>query len=100
MRYDSQDILKDNITGKRYYKALKYPSIPLSENDIYIISVFGDRLDILSYQYYNNVEDYWIIAIANNFSGESIFIPPGTQVRIPTDTVEVKKLFNDLNNKV
>ena len=31
---------------KRYYKALKYPEIPLSIEDIYVITTSGDRLDL------------------------------------------------------
>ncbi len=100
MRYDSSTILKDSDTGRRYFTALKYPDIPLSSDDIYFISVFGDRLDQICAQYYGNVEDYWIIATANNLKCDSLFITPGTQIRVPNDTVEVKRLFNELNNKI
>lgn len=100
MRYDSQEILIDNNTGKRYLKALKYPAIPVSVDDIYIITQFGDTLDFLSYEYYNNVDDYWILAIANGMDGSSRFVKPGTQFRIPSDIVEVKRLFNEINGKV
>lgn len=100
MRYDNDLVEKDPKTGVRYYRALKYPEIPLSVNDIYIISAFGDRLDQLADQYYDSVEDYWIIAVANTLPGDSLFITPGTQIRIPSDITDVKRRFNELNNKV
>ena len=34
-----------NTQGIEYYRGTKYPEIPLSENDIYVITVTGDRLD-------------------------------------------------------
>ena len=44
--------------GKRIFKSIKYPLIPLSINDIYVVTTVGDRLDLLANQFYNNV-DYW-----------------------------------------
>ena len=98
-RYTSAPILKTN-TGKRYYKTLKYPSIPLSTSDIYIITVVGDRLDQISYDYYDTTDDYWILVAANQLAGDSLFITPGTQLRIPTDTTAIKQEFNRINNLV
>lgn len=97
MRFPGIQILISK-KGKRYFKNIKYPDIPLSESDIYIESVSGDRLDILSYQYYKNVDDYWIISVANNIPYDSIFIPPGFQIRIPLDTSDIKRRFELLNN--
>ena len=95
MRYQGIPILKTEL-GARYFKTIKYPSIPLSENDIYIISA-GDRLDLLSLDYYNTEEDYWIISVANGLPGDSLFTIPGTQIRIPQDTIRIKQDFNRLN---
>ena len=33
--------------GTVYYRDVKYPEIPLSESDIYVLTDFGDRLDLL-----------------------------------------------------
>ena len=52
--------------GKRVYKHIKYPSIPLSVDDIYVITTAGDRLDLLADQFYNDTEYWWIIAMANS----------------------------------
>ena len=39
---------------KLYYKNLEYPSIPVSADDLYIISKSTDRLDLLANDYYGD----------------------------------------------
>ena len=96
-RYDNKTILKTS-DGKPYYKGKVYPSIPLSESDIYVITTIGDRLDYMAYSYYRDSELYWIISVANNnVTKGSLFPVPGTQMRIPTDLNNVLNLFNQSN---
>ena len=57
--------IKRNKEGKRYYKPVKYPDIPPTSNDLYIITTVGDRLDLLANQFYNDVNLWWIISSAN-----------------------------------
>jgi len=95
-RYQGLKILTD-AQGKRYFKTPKYPEIPLSVTDIYIISQYGDRVDQYSSDYYGNTDDYWIIIAANGLPGDSLSITPGTQIRIPQDTVAIKQNYNNLN---
>jgi phage tail protein X len=96
-RYNDIKILKTD-TGKNYYKNVLYPEIPLSEDDIYVITNQGDRFDLLANQYYGDPEDYWIISIANEFlKQDSMFIPYGTQIRIPLNISEIKTMYQDLN---
>lgn len=85
--------------GSTYYRTTFYPEIPLSENDIYVVTDFGDRLDLLANQFYKDISLYWIIAAANpnkiNFG--SITIPPGTQLRIPININDIITSYNNLN---
>ena len=69
-RYQNIKILTDSVVkpGVRFYATVRYPEIPLSENDIYLITVSGDRLDLLAQQYYGDSNLYWIISSANNTS--------------------------------
>jgi hypothetical protein len=97
MRYSDTIILKDKVSGKRYYRGTKYPSVPYSNDDIYIITVSGDRLDLLANDYYKDVSDYWIIMVANDIPRDSIFIKPGTQLRIPANIASVKEEYDRLN---
>ena len=86
--------------GKRYYKPLKYPSIPSSLNDIYIITTIEDRLDTLAYRYYKDTELWWIIASANpqNIRRDSYSLKPNLEIRIPTKISPIKKLYLILQN--
>lgn len=96
-RYDDRITLKTD-QGKPYIKGKQYPNIPLSENDIYVITTIGDRLDSLAYSYYRDVNYWWVIAAANNnVTKGSMFPIPGTQLRIPTDLSSVLRLFNQFN---
>jgi hypothetical protein len=96
-RYDNSTILKTS-QGKPYIKGKQYPNIPLSENDVYIVTTIGDRLDYLAYTYYRDSEMWWIISAANNNATKgSLFPIPGTQLRIPTDLNTVLNSFNQFN---
>jgi hypothetical protein len=86
--------------GAEYYQTNTYPEIPLNENDIYVITDFGDRLDMLANQFYQDVTLYWIISAANPNSIKfgSITIPTGTQLRIPTNISGIIDSYNRLNS--
>ena len=97
-RYQNIQIEK-STTGKRMYKTVRYPDIPLSENDIYVYTVQGDRFDILAQQYYNDSSLWWIISISNNFlTQNSLVIPEGIQIRIPFNPAEVLNLYKQINS--
>ena len=88
-----------NTQGIEYYRGTKYPEIPLSENDIYVITVTGDRLDILANQYYGDSTLYWVISSANpSQSFSSMYIIEGSQLRIPNNVSNVIAAYNALNS--
>ena len=91
--------IKSSIEGKRIYKALKYPEIPLSIEDIYVITTSGDRLDLLANQFYKDTRLWWIIANANPeiVRRDSFNLKPGLEVRIPTNTTKILNDFEQLN---
>lgn len=97
-RYQNIPVVKTEA-GKRYYANSKYPEIPLSLDDIYVITNEGDRLDILASQYYNDSSLWWIISIANdNLPQDSLYLLPGTQLRIPLNYTDVLASYNSLNS--
>ena len=97
-RYENDPILVTS-QGKPYYDSKRYPNIPLSENDLYVITTIGDRLDLLAYQYYNDANLWWVISMANNnVTRGSMFPAPGTQLRIPTDLSTVLRTYNQFNS--
>jgi|TARA_R110000803_G_scaffold64127_2_gene125018 hypothetical protein len=85
--------------GDLYYRTVYYPEVQPSENDIYVETDFGDRLDSLAHQFYKDVTLYWIISLANpnKISFGSITIPEGTQLAIPTDISGILDSYNRLN---
>ena len=88
------DTKKDNNKfGKRVYKTTMYPFIEKDNEDIYIRAKSGDRLDTLAHKYYRDTKLWWIIAQANHLGKGSLNIPPGTQLRIPTN---LSVIMNDL----
>ena len=91
--------IKRNEEGKRYYKPLRYPKIPLSANDIYVITTIGDRLDSLAYQFYNDIELWWVISTANpdQIRRDSFNLTPGLEIRIPSNISLIVKAFENLN---
>ena len=96
-RYNNSTI-DQTQQGKPYLKQRFYPNIPLSENDVYVITTVGDRLDSLAYSYYNDATLWWIIAAANNNTTNGALYPqPGTQLRIPTDLNSILNQFDKFN---
>ena len=85
-------------SGKRIYKPVKYPEIPLSIDDIYVITTDRDRLDLLANQFYNNVDYWWIIANANPsvIKRDSFILKPGLEIRIPQN---IAKIFQDFERE-
>jgi nucleoid-associated protein YgaU len=94
-RYINTDVLKTKETKKQYLESTIYPIVRASDNDMYIISEAGDRLDLLANKYYGDQTKWWIIATANNINDATFYVQPGIQLRIPMDT---NKILNDLQN--
>ena len=84
--------------GKPYYGTTKYPSIPLSFDDIYVYATQGDRFDILAQQYYQDSSLWWVISSANSdLPQNSYYIPEGHQIRIPQNIAAAVAEFETLN---
>lgn len=83
-RYNRTNIIR-NLEGKRYYDAKIYPEIPRSNNDLYVITSFGDRYDLLANRYYKSPSLWWVISSANPEYIGSLYPPIGVQLRIPAD---------------
>ncbi len=87
------------LNRKRTYRALKYPEIPLSIDDLYVVTTDGDRLDLLADQFYQDVDMWWIIATANpNIIRRDTFnLKPGLEIRIPSNIQGIMQSFESLN---
>ena len=96
MRYKNIDIVR-NEEGVRYYTNPIYPEVPVSDDDIYVITTGVDRYDTLALQFYQDSRLWWIIASANNSKTDSLAVKQGEQLRIPADPSDVITLYNSLN---
>ena len=92
-------ISKRKSNNKSYYLNLKYPEIPLSINDTYIITTVGDRLDTLADKFLGNVNLWWIITTANPdvIRRDSFNLKPGMEIRIPDNVQCILEAFEKLN---
>jgi hypothetical protein len=96
-RYQNIPVIQ-NSQGVSYYRDNKYPEIPLSVNDIYVVASDGDRFDMIANQYYSDPSLWWIISAANpDLPQNSLYIPLETQIRIPYNPANVIASYNKLN---
>jgi len=96
-RYQNIAQVKVNNVGNQYYINNIYPDIPVSETDLYMITVLGDRLDLMANDIYGDSDLWWIIASANNLPGDSLVPPIGGQIRVPVDIQPIINKYNSVN---
>lgn len=96
-RYQNINVIKQSGIGNQYYANNLYPEIEPTEEDDYVIAVLGDRLDLLAFDFYGDSSLWWIIASANSLPGDSLYLEPGTQIRIPVDVVSAVNQYKQAN---
>jgi|TARA_B110000977_G_C10669257_1_gene334999 hypothetical protein len=92
-RYLTNEVKKLN-DGRIVYKSKLYPKIPKSDEDIYIVTQDGDRLDTIAYQFYEDASLWWLVASANNVHDAPFALKSGTELRIPMNYTEIINNFN------
>jgi len=85
-RYKNTRLTRKN--NKSYYKTTAFEKIPVTDSDIYVITQYGDRLDLLAHQYYGDISLWWYIARANDLN--TMIVPENIQLRIPGTTQYAK----------
>ena len=93
-RYENNKSKKIN-DGRVVYRSKIYPNIPLRDDDVYVATETGDRLDTLAYQYYEDSSLWWIIASANNIHNAPFGLKDGTILRIPQNYIEILVNFSE-----
>jgi phage tail protein X len=94
-RYENNPVKTTN-DGRRVYRSKIYPNIPLRDDDVYVASETGDRLDTLAYQYYQDASLWWIIAAANGLGKGTLLVPGGVKLRIP-NIINIQSYINEIN---
>ena len=103
-RYDNTPIIQTVPTVQypkvtRYRASTRYPDIPLSEEDVFIYTIRGDRLDNLAHQFYNDSTLWWVISVANpDLPNDSLYPTLGFQLRIPSNISQILADYEQLNS--
>jgi len=97
-RYQNIKDTKNGQEGSLFYTNNIYPDIPITNEDSYVITVLGDRLDLLAFDFYGDTSYWWVIASANALSGDSLYLEPGSQIRIPASLSSVLSQYRYENN--
>jgi len=83
-RSDKKFVSKHSKTTVQHYDTTVYTDVPKSNDDIYVITQYGDRLDNLAYEYYGDQHLWWFIARVNHIN--TMNLTAGTRLRIPVST--------------
>jgi len=99
-RYKFTSAKADPKTGIRYKGPTLYPEIPEKDTDIIHTVIVGERLDLLSYRFYNDSGLWWIISRANSLDPSITTPEVGTELRIPADIGEILSQLQTINSGV
>jgi nucleoid-associated protein YgaU len=83
--------------GRQVLYTTRYPKIPTSLNDVYVIANETDSLDALAYKFYKDSSFWWMIAQANGI-GLGLKPKAGQQLRIPMNVTEILNNFTRENS--
>ena len=75
------------------YTTTIYEKVPENNNDIYVITQEGDRLDNLAFQYYGDPKLWWAIAWFNEKPTEA-HLKLGQLILVPIPVEKVISYFN------
>tara|TARA_Y100001963_G_scaffold140130_1_gene206785 strand:+ start:1158 stop:1445 length:288 start_codon:yes stop_codon:yes gene_type:complete len=91
-RYGMTSLKEKKSTRKKskhtHQATTLYEKIPHAEGDIWVVTQYGDRLDLIAHQFYGDKALWWYIAKANNLKLNKV--PIGTVLRIPESTAFAK----------
>ena len=96
-RYEDIQTQK-TLSGKLGYLPTLYPSVTLSNEDYYIIARDQDRMDLVAQDYFGDSTLWWVIAMANDLPGDTMYPPLGFQLRIPSNASRAIDQFEQLNS--
>ena len=82
-RYKESKITKDTEDGFLKYQTTIYKKVPENNNDVYVITQQGDRLDLLANQFYGDSSLWWFIGHVNNIN--TMNLEAGVRLRISFD---------------
>jgi len=97
MRYNTSRT-KKSAEGTSTLTTTLYPRIKERSSDTFLVVVEKTRLDHLAHKFYENASYWWVIGIANRIKG-TLYVQPGTQIRIPREIGGILQDFNKINKR-
>lgn len=82
-RYNTTSEIRDNKDIRRRGTTV-FPVMPLTVDDIYIVTSGIERLDKLAQTFYGDASLWWIIASANGLGKGTLIVQENTNLRIPS----------------
>lgn len=92
-RYKNTKISRAGTRNVLKYETTIYTDVPESNNDVYVITQHGDRLDHLADQFYGDVNLWWFIAHVNNIN--TMNLEAGIRLRISFDMEKASTLIDN-----
>lgn len=80
-------------TGKgKVYDSVLLPNVDATDSDIVVMTVQGDRLDLLANEYYQDPSMWWVIALKNDMTEIDLSMKEGIILRIPSrnEAIQIK----------
>lgn len=80
-------------TGKgKVYDSVLLPNVDANDSDIVVMTVQGDRLDLLANEYYQDPSMWWVIALKNDMTEIDLSMKEGIILRIPSrnEAIQIK----------
>ena len=87
-RYKNTRITRSKKNKALTYNTTFYVNVPESNDDIYVITQHGDRLDLLARDYYGDSSLWWFIGNINNIA--TMNLEPGIRLRISFDILNAR----------
>ena len=97
MRYSNTNTKKLD-SGKTASETTLLSKFKERPTDVYLVIVERTRLDHLSHKFYDNPSYWWIIALSNDIKG-TMYVQPGTKIRLPANINEAMVDHSKINNR-
>lgn len=82
-RYQDRIRIIKTKEGKRFYSTVLLEDVVAEEQTYEYTTRLGDRWDTIAYKYLGSASLWYVVARANGGANGSIFIEPGTVIKIP-----------------
>lgn len=86
MKRQTKKIFSNEVQKKtgKVCRETNYFNMPaIDVDDSYVVTQYGDRLDLLAKEYYGNKQMWWYLAYVNDLT--TVNVEAGTKIRIPKE---------------